>query len=98
MGNSSGWLMCRVTSSMVTVLLMGIPHLMQTWWQDYCMQIEVPVQVKENSRNFRKNVMLDTGQRGRFAHNEQFAPIYGSVAFENTPNPHAGLCGAKSGR
>ncbi|MEE8315312.1 MAG: hypothetical protein V3R70_02060, partial [Syntrophobacteria bacterium] len=35
---------------------------------------------------------------GRLLHNEQFAPFYGSVAFENAPNLHAGLCGAKSGR
>ena len=38
------------------------------------------------------------GSRGRLLHNEQCAPFYGSVAFENAPNIHAGLCGAKSGR
>ena len=42
--------------------------------------------------------MSDTGQRGRLVHNEQFAPFYGSVAFEDAPNLHAGFCGAKSGR
>ncbi len=52
----------------------------------------------ENARSFPKNVMSDTGQRGRLLHNEQFTPFYGSVAFENAPNLHAGLCGAKSGR
>ena len=35
------------------------------------------------------------GQRGRLLHNEQFAPFYGSVAFEDAPNLHAGLCGTK---
>jgi len=49
-------------------------------------------------RSFSKNVMSDTGQRGRLVHNEQFAPFYGSVAFENAPNLHAGLYGTKSGR
>jgi hypothetical protein len=48
--------------------------------------------------SFPKNVMSDTGYRGRLLHNEQFAPFYGSVAFENAPHLHAGLCGAKSGR
>ncbi|RLA86148.1 MAG: hypothetical protein DRG34_06780 [Deltaproteobacteria bacterium] len=38
--------------------------------------------------------MSATGQRGRLVHNEQFAPFYGSVAFENAPNLHAGLCQA----
>jgi len=38
------------------------------------------------------------GSRGRLLHNEQFAPFYGSVAFENASNLHAGLCEAKSGR
>ena len=38
------------------------------------------------------------GSRRRLLHNEQFTPFYGSVAFENAPNLHAGLCGAKSGR
>jgi hypothetical protein len=42
--------------------------------------------------------MSNTGQRGRLVHNEQFAPFYDSVAFENTPNLHAGLCGTKVGR
>ncbi len=28
--------------------------------------------------------------RGRLVHNEQFAPFYGSVAFKNAPNLHAG--------
>jgi len=44
----------------------------------------------ENARSFPKNVMSDTGQRGRLLHNEQFAPFYGSVAFGNAPNLHAG--------
>jgi hypothetical protein len=34
--------------------------------------------------------MSDTGQKGRLIHNEQFAPFYGSVAFDNAPNLHAG--------
>jgi hypothetical protein len=50
------------------------------------------------SGSFPKNVMSDTGHRGRLLHNEQFAPFYGSVAFKNAPNLHAGLSGAKSGR
>jgi hypothetical protein len=49
MGNSSGWLMCKVTSSMTTVLLMAIPHFVRTWYQDHCKQREGPVQGKENS-------------------------------------------------
>ncbi len=44
----------------------------------------------ENARSFPKNVISDTGQRGRLLHNEQFAPFYGSVAFGNAPNLHAG--------
>ncbi len=39
--------------------------------------------------------MSDAGQRGRLVHNEQFAPLYGSVAFENAPNLHAGSCEAE---
>ena len=42
--------------------------------------------------------MSDTGQRGRLVHNEQFAAFYGSVAFKNAPNLHAGLCVVKSAR
>ena len=38
------------------------------------------------------------GSRGRLLHNEQFAPFYGSVSFEEASNHHAGLCGAQSGR
>ena len=49
-------------------------------------------------RSFPNNVMSDTGQKGRLVHNEQFAPFYGSIPFENAPNLHAGLCGTKSGR
>jgi len=41
------------------------------------------------ARSFPKNVMSDTGQRGRLIHNEQLAPFYGSVPFENAPNLHA---------
>jgi len=39
--------------------------------------------------------MSDTGQRGRLVHNEQCVPFYGSVAFENVPNLHAGLTGLR---
>ncbi len=42
--------------------------------------------------------MSDTSQRGRLVHNEQCAPFYASVAFENAPNLHAGLYGTKSGK
>ena len=42
------------------------------------------------ARCIPKNVMSDSGQRGRLLHNEQFAPFYGSVAFGNAPNLHAG--------
>ncbi|MCK5656311.1 MAG: hypothetical protein KAI21_00645, partial [Deltaproteobacteria bacterium] len=38
------------------------------------------------ARCIPKNVMSDSGQRGRLLHNEQFAPFYGSVAFEDAPN------------
>jgi hypothetical protein len=37
-----------------------------------------------------KNVMSDTGQRGRLVYNEQFTLFYGSVPLANTPNLHAG--------
>ncbi len=33
---------------------------------------------------------MSAGQRGRLVHNEQFAPFYGSIAFEHAPNLHAG--------
>jgi poly-D-alanine transfer protein DltD len=49
----------------------------------------------ENARSFPKNVMSDTGQRGRLLHNKQFAPFYGSVALENAPNLHAGFSQAE---
>jgi poly-D-alanine transfer protein DltD len=49
-------------------------------------------------RSFLKNVMSDRGQEGRLFHNEQFAPFYGSVLIENTPNLHAGICRAKRRR
>ena len=49
------------------------------------------------ARSFPKNVLSHTGQRGRLLHNEQFAPFYGSLAFENAPHLHADLCGDKSG-
>lgn len=49
-------------------------------------------------RSFPQNVMIDSGQRVWLVHNEQFAPFYGSVHFENTPNLHVGLCVAESGR
>jgi hypothetical protein len=41
-------------------------------------------------RSIPKNVMSGHRPRGRLFHNEQFAPFYGSVAFENAPNLHAG--------
>jgi hypothetical protein len=45
---------------------------------------------KKWSRSVPKNVMNDTGQKGRLLHNEQCAPFYGSVPFAKTPNLHAG--------
>jgi hypothetical protein len=56
--------------------------------------INIAQQLKETSTFLPgvspKNVMSDIGQRGRLVHNEQFAPFYGSVVFENAPNLHAG--------
>ena len=49
-------------------------------------------------QEFPPNVMSGHRPKGKARPQRAIRAFYGSVAFENAPNLHAGLCGVKSGR